>query len=118
MKKAIVLTLVCLLAICAFAADKTITFSSASTMNGKVVAPGEYKISYDIKGSTADLKLMQGKKVVATATGEVVEQKTASPYDAVVNRKNADGTNSVVEFQFAKQKQVIRLAPEATAVGK
>jgi len=118
MKKAIVLALVCMLAVCAFAAEKNVTFVSPSNMNGKTIAPGDYKVSYDIKGSTADVKLLQGKKVVATATGQVVENTKPAPYNAVVNQKNADGSNSVVEFQFANQKQTIRLTTEGTAAGK
>jgi hypothetical protein len=118
MKKAIVLAFVCLLAIAAVAGEKSITFVSPTTLNGKAIAPGDYKVSYDIKGSTADVKISQNGKTVATATGEVVQKVDVPTRNAVVNQKNADGTNTVVEFQFAKEKQVIRLAPEASAVGK
>jgi len=118
MKKFAVILFVCLLAVCAFAGDKSITISSATTMNGHAVAPGDYKVSCDIKGSTADVKLKQGGKTVATATGEVVEVKDVPRYNAVVNQSNAKGGNSVIEIQFANQNKVIRLNNDATAVGK
>lgn len=120
MKKVFVLLFVCLLAVCALAAEKSMsmTIASATTMNGHAVAPGEYKVSYVINGSTAEVKLLQGGKTIATATGEVVDQNTPAPYNAVVNQANANGSSSVIEIQFAKQKQVIRINPEGTAVGK
>jgi len=118
MKKFAVIFIVCLLAVCAFAAEKSVTIASKTNMNGHVVAPGEYKVSYEIKGSTANVKLIQSGKTVATATGEVVEVKDAPRYNAVVNQTNADGSSSVLEIQFANQKKVIRLNAEGTAVGK
>lgn len=118
MKKAVVLVFVCLLAVSAFAGEKSLTFVSPTTLNGKAITPGDYKVAYEIKGSTADVKLIQNGKTVATATGQVVENNDKSRYTAVVNSKNADGTNTVVEFQFANEKQVIKLAPEASASGK
>ena len=117
MKKFVVI-LVCLLAVCAFAADKSIIITSATTLNGHAVAPGNYKINYVMKGSAAEVKLIQDGKTIATASGEVVENKDASPYNAVVNKTNADGSNSVIEIQFAKENKVIRLCGEGTAAGK
>lgn len=119
MKKSFLLLLVCLLAVCAFAGETSVTINSKSNVAGTTIAPGQYKVSYVIKGSTAEVKLTQAGKTVLTTTGNVVENKDASPYNAVVSQTNADGTNSVVEFQFAKQKQVIRIGADTTgAAGK
>ena len=118
MKKFVVILFVCLLAVCSFAADKSVTITATTNMNGHVIAPGDYKVRCEIKGSTADVKLMQSGKTVATATGEVVQVKDAPRYNAVVNHANADGSNAVVEIQFANQNNVIRLNAEGTAVGK
>lgn len=118
MKKVIAIAFVCLLAISAFAGEKSVTLVTPTSMSGKAIAPGDYKVSYDIKGSTADVKLIQNGKTVATATGQVVENKDKSRYTAVVNSKNADGSASIVEFQFTNETQVIRMAPEASASGK
>lgn len=118
MKKVAVLIFVCLLAICAVAGEKSVTLVSPTNLNGKAITPGDYKVSYEIKGSTADVKLIQNGKTVATGTGQVVERQAKSHYTAVVNSKNADGNNNIVEFQFANEKQVIRMAPETSAAGK
>ncbi len=118
MKKIAVLLFVCLLAICAVAGEKSVTLVSPTTLNGKAITPGDYKITYEIKGSTADVKLIQNGKTVASASGQVVEKKDKSHYTAVVNSKDASGSNTIVEFEFANEKQVIRVAPEAPASGK
>jgi len=118
MKKVIILAFVCLLAVSAVAGEKSLTFASPTTLNGKAIAPGDYKVSYEIKGQTAEVKILQNGKTVATATGQVIDQKEAATHTAVVNQKNADGSNTVVEFQFAKEKQAIRISSEGTAVGK
>jgi hypothetical protein len=119
MKKIIILVLVCLVAATALAANnKSVIINTKTSLNGQPVAPGHYTLTYDVKGNTADLKLTQDGKTVATATGQIVEVKDPTPYDSVVNQTNADGTQSVIEIQFAKKKTVIRLNGEGSAVGK
>jgi hypothetical protein len=103
----------------AFAAEKSITVYSDSTLNGQKVAAGNYKLQYDLNGSTAQVKLMKGKKdVVATATGQVVENETLPAETAVIRAQQPDGSSSIVEIQLAKQKSSIRFAPEASDKGK
>lgn len=118
MKKLVIIFLACLLATCAFAADKSITILNKASFNGQTLTPGDYKVNYEIKGSTAQVKMILAGKTVATATGEVVEMKDASPYTGLLYKNNADGSRTVVEIQLEKQKQVIRLNSEGTAVGK
>ena len=118
MKKIAIILLVCLVAMCAFGADKSVTINNKTTLNGQTITPGEYKLTYDIKGATADVKLSHGGKVVATATGQVVELKDPAVYTGVVNQANADGSQSVIEVQFANKKTVIRFNAENSAAGK
>ena len=118
MRKVVVILLVCLFAACALAADQSVLISSKTTFNGHPVMPGEYKVSYQVKGSAVDVKLIQAGKTIATATGQLVETKDPSPYDSVVNQTNADGTQTVIEIQTANKKSVIRLNNDNTAVGK
>jgi len=118
MKKFAIILLVCLLAICAFAADKSVTINTKTTLNGQTLTPGEYKVSYEIKGPTANVKLSHAGKTVATATGQVVEQKDPSVYTGIVNQTNADGSQNIIEIQIANQKSVIRFNADNTAAGK
>jgi hypothetical protein len=115
--KLVVLMLVILSVSSVFAVEKSITVNTATNLNGQAIAPGDYKVSYEVKGSTAEVKFMQGSKVVAKATGEVRESTTPAPYSGIIDRTNTDGTRTLVEVQFSKQKSSIRFDTD-TAVGK
>ncbi len=106
-------------AIGAFAAEKNLTVYTTSTLNGQKVAAGDYKVDYEINGSTAQVKLLKGKNnVVATAVGQVVEEDSPAAETAVIRTQNPDGSSSIVELQLAKQKAVIRFTPESSEKGK
>ena len=117
MKTVLTAILLTLLVATAFAGDTTVKFSSPTMINGTQIPAGEYTLRYDIKGKTADVKLMQGSKTVATVTGTVVENKDKAPYDGVVRESKADGTATLKEVQFGDKKEAIRFE-EAPAVGK
>ena len=105
-------------AIGAFAAEKNLTLYTDSTLNGQKVAAGDYKVDYQINGSTAQVKLLKGKKSVAEASGEVVEKDSPAPETAVVRTQNPDGGSSIVELQLAKEKSAIRFSPEGSGKGQ
>jgi hypothetical protein len=111
-------TLALTFAVSVFAAQKSVTVYSETTLNGQKVAPGDYKLDYQISGSTAEVKLLQSKKVVASATGQVVDRESPAAQTAVVRSQNPDGTSSIVEIQLANQKSSIRFAPVAADKGK
>ncbi|HVZ16812.1 MAG TPA: hypothetical protein VG897_06835 [Terriglobales bacterium] len=100
-----------------FAAQKSVTVYTDSTLNGQKVAAGDYKVDYEINGSTAQVKFLQNNKAVASATGQVIEQDSAPSESTVIRSSNADGTSSIVELQLAKQKSAIRFAPEGSDKG-
>ena len=118
MKKIVLIALVCLLAVSAFAGDKSLTVYSKANFNGQAVAPGDYKVAVDVKGTTAEVKLIKEGKTVATATGEVVELKDAPKDTTLLYMANADGSRTVKEIQFINQKQAIRFSADPNAVGK
>jgi hypothetical protein len=117
MKTVITVIMLTLLVATAFAGDTTVKFSSPTTINGTKVPAGEYTLRYDIKGNTADVKLMKGQKTIATTTAAVVENKEKAPYDSVVRENKTDGTASLKEIQIGNKKEVIRFE-DAPAVGK
>ena len=107
-------------ALTAFAAQKqkSLTVYTDTTLNGQKVAAGDYKVDYEINGSTAQVKLLQGHKTVASAVGQVVSQDSAPSGSAIVRSSNPDGSSSIVELQLAKEKSSIRFAPEQSEKGK
>ncbi|MGZ4786932.1 MAG: hypothetical protein ACXVZV_14425 [Terriglobales bacterium] len=101
-----------------FAAQKSITVYTDSTLNGQKIAAGDYKIEYQISGSTAEVKFLKNNKAVATASGQVLEQDSAPDQSAIVRATNPDGSSSIVELQLAHQKESIRFAPAGSEKGK
>jgi hypothetical protein len=108
-------SIVILLAASAFAGDKTVVFTSPTNINGQKVAPGEYKVRYQVNGSTADVHFLRDKKEVATASGQIASLENAPDRDSVVTQSGSDGNSRLVELQFAKQKSVIKFGSESTA---
>jgi hypothetical protein len=104
-----------LLTISAFAGDKTVTFSSTMNINGQKVAPGEYRVRYEVKGSTADVHFLHNKKEVATTSAQLVDANPAPTRDSVVTQANADGTSKLVEIQFENQKSVMKFGADTSA---
>ncbi|HWR15859.1 MAG TPA: hypothetical protein VN577_13615 [Terriglobales bacterium] len=119
MKKVLIaIMLVCILSVVALATDRTVNFRTPTVVNGQKLPAGEYTLRYDVKGDTADVQILKGKKVVATSKASVVDVKDGVRYDGVVRSPNADGSESLKEIQVAKDKKVIRLETGDTAVGK
>lgn len=102
----------------AFGAQKTVTVFSNTTLNGQPVAAGDYKVDYDIHGSTADVKFLHGKKVVATAMGQVVEAKAPYKDTAIIRSNNPDGSSSIVQLQLARETSAIRFETEGSVSGR
>ncbi len=104
-----------LLATAAFAADKSITLSASTTINGQKLDAGAYKVRYQVNGATAEVHFLRDKKEVANITAQLVDMPVAPRYDSVVTSANGDGSSRLVELQFANQKSVIRFGNESSA---
>ncbi len=118
MKTILTAIIVVLVVTAAFAGQTEVKFTSPTVVNGTKIAPGEYIVKYDIKGNTADIKVIRDQKTVATTTGTVVEMNEKAPYDGIVRENNGDGSASLKEIQIANKKQVIKIDGNASAVGK
>jgi hypothetical protein len=83
--KALVLMTVLVVSMAAMAAESTkVTVSQPCTLNGTQIAPGDYKVTWDVAGGKAQVNITSGKKSVATSEAKVMERETANQYTAVV----------------------------------
>jgi len=105
------------LTLSAYATEKSITLTHDCILNGQKVAAGDYRVDYEINGSTADVKFVRGRKTVATATGEVVALDHVPADNGIVRTNNPDGSSSIVELQFEKTKSAIRFAQDPADKG-
>jgi hypothetical protein len=83
------------------------------TVSGQQLAAGQYNVSWEGSGSNVQVNILQGKKVVAKASGRVVDLSQSPNYDSAVVKKNADGTRSLTEIRFSGKKQALAIGEEA-----
>jgi len=77
--------------------------------NGQELKDGTYRLSWKTQGDGMEVRLDQGSRQVATASGKLVERGDSSLYDAVVYQPNAGGKQELVEILFAGSKSAISL---------
>ena len=105
------------LAVSALAATKSVLLSSDSTLNGQKIKAGEYKVDYKVDGQSAEVKFIRGNKTVASATGQVVPLDKAPNDSMILRSNNPDGTSTITEIQFERDKSAVRFAPESSDKG-
>jgi hypothetical protein len=116
-------TLVLTLATSAFAANDShkgsFEIGAPTQVNGTTLPAGEYTAQWEGSGPTAQINIMQGKKVVATAPAQVValDSKARDTQAEVLNGSN--GQRELKVLQFAGKKVSLQLGTEsAKAQGK
>jgi len=108
--KSIVLGLALLLASSALAATKgSLQLTDHVTLNGTTLKPGDYKVQWEGSGPNVEVKILQGKNVLATVPAHVIELPTPSTNDAAVTRKNDSGPSSLIGVRFEGKKFALEL---------
>ncbi len=77
----------------------TVTLSQDVQLNGTTIPAGDYKVTCETNGTTAQVKFMQGKKEVASATGHTKELGQKMPTARVV-LTNSGGVASLQELDL------------------
>lgn len=104
-----------LLATGAFAANKgSFHVYERVTVSGHQLAPGEYQLKWDGTGPSVELNILSQGKVVATVPARLVETSRADN-SATHLRKNDDGTQSLIEIDFAGKKYALTFTDESAA---
>lgn len=94
-----------LLATGAFAAHEatkgSFNLDEPVTVSGHQLAPGEYKLTWNGAGQNIELNIISRGKVAATVPARLIEVDGKSRDNATVERKNDDGTESLIQINFA-----------------
>ena len=77
----------------------TVTINHPVQLNGTTIPAGDYKVTCETNGTTAQVKFMQGKKEVASATGHTKELGQKMP-TARVLLTNSGGVASLQELDL------------------
>lgn len=109
MWKFVVVTFALLLAVSAFAANKSsvnLTLNHQAVVNGVTLAPGDYKILLDRNGDAVQATFLASGKTVATTAGHF-EQRTKFP--ASVSLVIGDNDRAVQQIVVEKLKGAVVL---------
>jgi len=114
-----VLALALMVSVGAFAKPKSenLTLYHDATLNGVNIPAGEYVVKYDIQGSNAQVTFMQGRKQVATASGQVKTLNRKSDSSQVV-LDTSNNMRAINEIDFGGKDTAISFESSATAAGK
>jgi hypothetical protein len=121
--KSVVMGLALLLASSAFAGTKDnatkgeLQLTSAVTLNGTTLKPGDYKLQWEGTGPSVEVSILQGKNLIAKTSATVVDLSSPAPNTAAIVRKNDDGTSSLTGARFSGKKVALELGASSDAMG-
>ena len=112
--KGLLLGLALLLATSGFAANKgSLQVLDPVTVNGKLLAAGDYTVKWDGAGPNVELNILRGKNVVATVPAHMVDLEQSPSRDSVVTTVNAEGRKAVNELRFSGKKYALAINAES-----
>jgi hypothetical protein len=82
----------------------TMNLIDKAQLNGKELSKGEYKVKWEGTSGDPEVSIVQGKKVLVTATARVEEAAEAASQNAVI--MSSDGTIKAIEFAGKKTRLV------------
>jgi hypothetical protein len=106
------LTAVLLFSVSAFAGTGNFTVAEDTTIQGKALKAGEYKVKWSDSG---ELVILQHGKEVLSAQGRVVEKADKANYNSIVKKTDADGKTRVAEIRFGGKKTALVLEGDSVA---
>jgi len=113
-----------LLATAIFAAYKnkgSLRIPDQVSVNGQVLPAGTYTAEWAAETYTVklgdsdlnvDLRILQGKTIVATVPARMIGLQRPDSRDSVVERKNRDGSRSLLEIHFGGKQYAFALGGE------
>ena len=78
------------------------------------MASGNYTVRWEGTGDQVDLKIYQGKNVVASTPARIVKVENPATSDSAVVVANSDKTFSLSEIRFGGKKFALAITSDAT----
>ena len=112
--RGIFLALMVLAAGSALAASKgSLELQHPTSVAGKQLAKGNYTVRWDGTGDQVDLKIYQGKNVVASTPARLVKVEHPIGSDSAVVSPDANGGLSLSEIRFGGKSYALQLMGDA-----
>jgi hypothetical protein len=84
-------------------------------VDGKPLEPGNYRVEWDGNGPAVQVKLLQGKQVVATLPAHVTEQTDANSQDSYSTATEADGSKALTAIYPGGKRLALQFDRSAAA---
>lgn len=102
----------------ALAANKgSLNLQHLTTVAGKQLAEGSYTVQWDGSGDQVDLKIYQGKNLVASTPAKILKVEHPAGSNSAVVVTNSDKTYSLSEIRFAGKKIALGIMSDGSSSG-
>jgi hypothetical protein len=85
----------------------TVSLNHDVQLNGKTIPAGEYRVTCETNGTTAQVKFMQGKKEVASATGQTKDLGQRMPTSRLLLNNAGGGVPAIQELDLTGNMGVV-----------
>ena len=103
------------LSLSTFAKDKNegkFTLSNPASVGSTQLRPGDYKVTWDGSGSDVQVKILQGKNVVATSSAKLADNPTGQE---AVTVSGDSGARTIDQIDFSSGHKSLVFASQPTA---
>jgi hypothetical protein len=94
---------------------KTLRFDTSVTVEGKALAPGEYKVEWSGTGPDVKVNILKGKETVASVPARVVTLPIANKQDGYSASAEKDGSHSLTTLFFSGDKYDLQIGGASSA---
>ena len=93
---------------------KTLHFDTSVTVEGKSLAPGEYKVEWSGTGPDVKVNILKGKETIASVTARVVSVPLSNKQDGYSATTAQDGSHSLNSLFFSGDKFDLEISQGAS----
>ena len=108
MKALVVLSAVMLVAGSVNAGQRDVYFSNGTYLGGDFIPEGQYELMWKkTRDDVYRVEVLKGRRVVAEASGRLVERGEAMEGSSVITKPNGNGTREIQEIRFRGESKVL-----------
>jgi hypothetical protein len=88
---------------------KSLHLSENVTIEGKQLAPGDYKVEWSGAGPDVTVNILKGKETVASVSAHVVPENAPNSQDGYLLKPAADGSQSLAQVFFTGERYELNI---------
>ena len=93
----------------------TLKLYETTTVEGKALQPGDYKVTWEGSGPDVQVTILQGKETVATFQAHVTEQAARNTGDAYGSSADANGSRALTAIYPGGKRISLEIGQQSNA---